>query len=59
MKVKIGNTIYDAKDQPVMVIFSDLDKKNIANMLPECTKYACWPDDERSIQQMFHWMAKV
>jgi hypothetical protein len=28
-----------------MVILNDSDKKNIENMLPNATKYICWPDD--------------
>lgn len=44
MKVKIGNTIYDANDQPIMVILSEEDKRNISNMYEECTKYCAAPD---------------
>ena len=43
MKVKIGNTIYDAEDQPVMIILSDEDKENISNMPETNTKYCCFP----------------
>lgn len=45
MKVKIGNKIYDGNDEPVMIILSDEDKKNITNMLPTATKYCSYPDD--------------
>ena len=45
MKVKIGDTIYDGRSMPVMVILTDSDKQNIKNMLPECTKYAEFPDE--------------
>lgn len=44
MKVKIGNTVYDAVNEPVMVLLSLEDKRNIAMMSPEDTKYACFPD---------------
>ena len=44
MKVKIGNEIYEANDVPVMVILSEKDKENIANMLPEATKYCAYPE---------------
>uniref|UniRef100_A0A6M3IN72 Uncharacterized protein n=1 Tax=viral metagenome TaxID=1070528 RepID=A0A6M3IN72_9ZZZZ len=27
-----------------MVILTPTDKKNIANMLPDCTKYCAYPD---------------
>ena len=58
MKVKVGNKVYDGAIEPVMVILSDSDKKNISNMLPECTKYASFPSDcdGKAIEQ---WMAKV
>jgi hypothetical protein len=45
MKVKVGDTIYDGEKVPVMVILSDGDKKNIANMSPECSKYASYPPE--------------
>lgn len=44
MKVKIGDTIYDANQQPIMLIFDDSDKNNIANMHPDKYKYAAFPD---------------
>lgn len=44
MKVKIGNKIYDPNEEPIMVILDPEDKSNIANMLPEATKYASFPD---------------
>lgn len=45
MKVKVGNVVYDGNDQPVMVILSDQDKRNIKNMLPEATMYTGYPAD--------------
>lgn len=44
MKVKVGNTIYDSNEQPIMVILTDADKRNITNMSPEATKYCEFPD---------------
>ena len=36
MKVKIGNKIYDSKDKPIMLIFSDDDmRKNVAQHLTD------------------------
>ncbi len=55
MKVKVGNKIYDGEDAPVMVILSDADKRNIANMLPECTKYASFPYGSND-DDMEKWM---
>ena len=45
MKIKVGNKIYDGEDEPVLVILSDSDKENIANMLPTATKYCSYPKD--------------
>lgn len=44
MKVKIGNKVYDATDQPILIILNQLDKQNISNMSKEATKYCCAPD---------------
>ena len=46
MKVKVGNRIYDGENEPVMVILSKGDRENIANMLPEATKYCIYPSTE-------------
>jgi hypothetical protein len=45
MKVKVGGIIFDSETQPIMIVLSPKDKENIANMLPECTKYCSYPDD--------------
>jgi len=44
MRVKIGNTIYDSNDEPIMLILETEDKDNIFNMSPECTKYCSYPE---------------
>lgn len=56
MKIKIENQTIDAQDQPVMVILSNQDKLNIQNMLPHCTKYACFPNNWGTKKQMEQWM---
>lgn len=56
MKVKVGNKIYDGKEEPVMVILEGNDKQNIENMLPECTKYAMFPDGLMDEDEMRAWM---
>tara|TARA_B100000963_G_scaffold294943_1_gene265722 strand:+ start:1835 stop:2032 length:198 start_codon:yes stop_codon:yes gene_type:complete len=45
MKVQINGVLYDAKETPIMLILNDSDKNNIKNMLPNATKYICYPDD--------------
>lgn len=45
MKVKIDDVIYDAQEEPIMIILSKADKNNIANMPSDCSKYCSFPDD--------------
>lgn len=45
MKVKIKDKIYDAAKEPIMIILEGANKKNIANMLPECDKYCQYPEE--------------
>ena len=44
MQVKVGDKIYDGEDEPVMVILSKEDKKNISNMPSSSSKYCCYPN---------------
>jgi hypothetical protein len=44
MRVKIGNTIYNPNDQPILILLTRKDRQNIANMSPTATKYLCCPD---------------
>lgn len=46
MLVKIGDRIYDSSKQPIMIVLSDSDKKEIANMPLEESKYCVYPNDE-------------
>ncbi len=56
MQVKVGDTVYSSEDQPIMVILTDDDKRNIANMLPECTKYAMFQNDWGDEKAKLSWM---
>jgi len=56
MKVKVGNTIHDGNDEMVMVILSEKDKENIANMPEDNTKYCCAPDGTDP-DEIRAWMA--
>lgn len=56
MKVKIGDIVYDGEKEPVMVILTDQDKKNIKNMFPECTKYCSYPEEGYSEEEITKWM---
>jgi hypothetical protein len=46
MKVKVGNKIYDGETAPIMVILSETNKKQIAKMGPDSTKYCVFPTTE-------------
>lgn len=55
MKVKVGNTIYDSDKEPIMLILSEMDRAQIANMHPEHTIYCSYPEkmDEKEVKE---WM---
>ncbi|MEK6829502.1 MAG: hypothetical protein AABY15_05195 [Nanoarchaeota archaeon] len=55
MKVKIGDKIYDANEEPIMLILNDADKNNIANMHSDKYKYAAFPD-EMDIEEVKEFM---
>lgn len=58
MRVKVGDTWYKAEPgQPIMVELKPGDRQNIANMLPEATKYAVFDDSEPlTREQMLKWV---
>jgi hypothetical protein len=45
MKVKIGDQVFDSNEQPILLVLSDQDKENIANMDPEVHKFCSFPED--------------
>lgn len=56
MKVKVGDKIYDGKKVPVMIILTNGDKKNIANMHSECTRYCEYPEEKYTLKEIKAWM---
>ena len=44
MKVKIGEKIYDANEQPIMLILNATEKEQIANMEESARRYCQYPD---------------
>jgi hypothetical protein len=44
MKVKIGDKIYDASNEPIMIILDDYNKRDICKMPEETHKYCEFPD---------------
>ena len=58
MKVKVGDKVYSAEDQPVMIILTDKDKKAIADMVPGATKYCAYPESVDQVQ-IINWMKET
>lgn len=58
MRIKVGGIWHEAEPgKAVMVEFTDDDKRNIARMAPEATKYAVFTDDDgRTREQKLEWM---
>jgi len=60
MKIKVGNKIYDSGFEPIMVILSEGDKRNISNMHPDSNRYCVYPDKEEWIKNDYEkikeWM---
>jgi hypothetical protein len=63
MKVKVGNTIYDGEYEPVMVILSKGERKQITDMHPDATKYCVYPETEYWIKDDYTkikaWMKDI
>lgn len=58
MKVKIGDQVFDAELEPVMLILSAKDRANIAAMSPDATRFLQFPDDHfPSEEAMKAWAA--
>lgn len=58
MKIKVGNKIYDGENEPVMAIFNEQDKINIANMHPEANRYCVYPTEKHSEEDIKKWMVE-
>lgn len=43
MKVKIGDTVYDAEEEPIMLILSWEDKLNLQHMAEDVLRYVSAP----------------
>jgi len=60
MKVKVGEVVYDSESLPIMVILTEKDKENIANMHEDATKYAEFNDDcGWSVEEKQQWMKGI
>ena len=59
MKVKVGDKIFDGRDEPIMVILTEQDRKNIATMKPDMTRYAVFPTEKMTSEEMIEWMEEI
>lgn len=50
MIVQIGNKIYDAAIEPIMLVFTPQDKRNIASMPRWATRYCAAPDTMSDVE---------
>lgn len=59
MRVKIGNTWYDSLEQPICIEVNSTEKGQIQDMDmagKNKAKYASFPDDSMSKEEMLAWM---
>jgi pyruvate/2-oxoacid:ferredoxin oxidoreductase alpha subunit len=47
LKVKIGNTIYDSTQTPIMIIFDKEEIQHMQNIPENNHKYCSFPDDSK------------
>jgi len=56
MKVKVGNIVYDAENEPIMIIFDNYGEKDmIGHMAEEATKFCMCPEGT-NIEWIADWM---
>ena len=59
MKVKIGDKVYDANEEPIMLIMSDQDRNNIAKSVKlhkdNTLRFVAHPE-ERDADEISEWM---
>ena len=59
MKVKIGNTVYDSREKPIMLVLSEVEKEHIKNMLKICSKYCQYPAEGYTGEEIEKFMEEV
>jgi len=57
MKVKIGDKVFDSNIEPIMLILSDEDKKNINAMHSGKPKFISYPSEMKS-EDIRNWIDK-
>ena len=57
MRVKVGKRIYSSDKLPIMLVLSDEEKKQIADMGDGASKYAVFPNDNAMTNdEAIEWM---
>jgi len=56
MQVRIGDKIYDADQQPIMLVLSDLDRQQIAAMPAGLHCFCAFPADKFNQEDIQRWM---
>ena len=59
MKFYIDNKIVTTDEMPLVVVLSDQDKQNIANMDPDCNVYCMYEKDKHSTEEMRTLLSKA
>jgi len=57
MKVKIGDKVFDSNIEPIMLILSDEDKKNINAMHLDKHNFISYPSEMKS-EDIRNWIDK-
>ena len=58
MLIKIGDTIYNPVDQPILVILSEQDKKLIRSMDKGNHCYCSYDDKKHTVEEIREWISK-
>lgn len=63
MRVKVGDKVYDGNKEPVMVILTRGERKQIADMHPAAKKYCIYPKTEEwtanNYKKIKEWMIDI
>lgn len=52
MKLFVNEKIITTEDQPLIIVLTDMDKKNIANMDPKCNVYCQYQKENHYVEEI-------
>lgn len=58
MQIKIRGTVYDSRDEPIMLILSQEEKDQISHMTIEDVKFCAYPDDNKWVKNNYELIKK-